>query len=137
MIYLALLGAIAALLVYVLVLRPILREQPMLSPLFRAEASWWDQLQAKLTGFRTKLAARLLGISGLMVALYDQVLPLIAGQDWTPLTSKLPGWALPVGMVALSWLFDRLRAITANPPRVITQKIDGAPQVVAIDKPAG
>lgn len=129
--------ALAFVLFYVLIVRPILKSQPMLSAAFMKEASLWDQVQAKLTGFRTRLMARLLAIAGILVGAHDQLLPFVAGQDWTPLTAKLPAWSLPVGMVALAWLFDWLRKITENPPHVIVQKDEqGVAAVVAIEKPA-
>jgi hypothetical protein len=137
MIWLLLLLLVALLLVYIFIVRPILKTQPVLSPLFKAEATLWDQLQAKLTGWRTKIAARLTVIAGLLVGLYDQALPWITGQNWTSLTEKLPAWSLPVGLVLFGMTFDWLRKITANPPQVIVQKPEGggAPQVVAIEKP--
>jgi hypothetical protein len=94
-------------------------------------------VQAKLTGFRTKLSARLLAIAGILVGLHDEILPLVTGQDWTSLTAKLPPWSIPLGMVTIAWLFDKLRKLTDNPPHVIVQKDDaGVPKVVAIEKPA-
>ena len=135
--WLVLLLVVALLLLYVLIIRPILKQQPMLSAEFKAEASLWQQLQAKLTGFRTKLTARLLAIAGILVGFHDELLPFVTGQDWSSLISKLPAWSIPLGMVLIAWLFDRLRKITENPPRVIVQKDDaGVPKVVAIEKPA-
>jgi hypothetical protein len=105
----------------------------MLSAAFKAEASLWQQPQAKLTGFRTELTARLLAIAGILVGFHDEPLPLVSGQDWTSLTAKLPTWSIPLGMVLIGWLFDRLRKITENPPHVILQKDDaGVPKVVAL-----
>jgi hypothetical protein len=128
---------LAFLLLYVLIVRPILKEQPMLSAAFKAEASLWEKVQAKLTGFRTKLPARLLAIAGVVVGFHDEILPFITGQDWTSLTSNLPAWSIPVGLVLIGWLFEKLRKITDNPPHVIVQKDDaGVPKVVAIEKPA-
>jgi hypothetical protein len=128
---------LAFLLFYVLIVRPILKEQPMLSAAFKAEASLWDKVQAKLTGFRTKLHARLLLIAGIVVGFHDELLPLVMGQDWTSLTSQLPAWAIPLGLVLIGWLFEKLRKITENPPHVIVQKDDaGVAKVVAIEKPA-
>ena len=97
--WLVLLLVVALLLLYVLIIRPILKQQPILSAAFRAEASLWQQLQAKLTGFRTKLTARLLAIVGVIVGFHDELLPFVTGQDWTSLISKLPAWSIPLGMV--------------------------------------
>ncbi|WP_439399103.1 hypothetical protein ACRQ5Q_17030 [Bradyrhizobium sp. PMVTL-01] len=135
MLWLLSLLVLALVLVYVLIIRPILKTQPLLSPAFKAEAAWWDKVQAKLTGFRTKLAARSVGIASLLVALHDGLLPYIAGQDWTPITAKVPPMAWPFIGLALAWLFDYLRKITDNPPQVIVQKDEaGVPAVVALEK---
>ena len=135
--WLVLLLVVALLLLHVLVIRPILKQQPILSAAFKAEASLWQQLEAKLTGFLTKLTARLLAIAGVVVGFHDELLPFVTGQDWTSLISKLPAWSIPLGMVLIGWLFDRLRKITENPPHVILQKDEaGVAKVVAIEKPA-
>jgi hypothetical protein len=136
MLWIWVLFALAFVLFYVLIIRPILKQQPMLSAAFKAEASLWDQVQAKLTGFRTKLAARLLAIAGILVGAHDQVLPFVTGQDWTPVLSRIPAHWLPFIFVGIAWLFDWLRKITENPPHVIVQKDEtGTPAVIAIEKP--
>src|ERR1700760_2697821 len=122
MLWLVLLLVLAWVLIYVWIIRPILKQQPMLSAAFKAEASLWDKVQAKLTGFRTKMSARLLAIAGILVGFHDEILPLVSSQDWTSLTAKLPAWSLPLGMVLLAWLFEKLRKITENSPHVIVQK---------------
>jgi hypothetical protein len=137
MLWFVALFVLAWVLVYIWIIRPILKQQPILSAAFKAEASLWDQVQAKLTGFRTKLSARLLAIGGILLGFHDELLPLVSGQDWTSLTAKLPAWSLPLGMVLTAWLFEKLRKVTDNPPHVIVQKDDaGVAKVVAIQKPA-
>jgi hypothetical protein len=138
MLWPASLFVLACLLLYVLIARPILKQQPMLSAAFKAEASAWDKAQAKLTGFRTKLSARLLAIAGILVGFHDELLPIVTGQDWSSLSAKLPPWAVPLGLVMIGWLFEKLRRITDNPPHVLMQKDDaGVAKVVALEKPAG
>jgi hypothetical protein len=128
----------AALSIYLGIVRPLLDAQPALSAAFKAEASFADRLRAKLVGWRTRIAARLTMIIGLFVGFYDQALPYITGQDWTPLTAKLPAWALPVGMVGIGLLFAWLRKMTDDPPLLITQKDDaGVAKVVDLVKPDG
>lgn len=118
---------IAVLLIWFLVIRPVLVNAPILGSAFKAEASFADKARVKLLGWKTKIAARLLGISGILVGLYDSALPYLTGQDWTPVTAKIPSWTLPVGMFALAWLFSYLRKATENPPTIVTQKVeDGA-----------
>jgi hypothetical protein len=111
-------------LVYLFIVRPILKKQPAMSVTFAAEATFFQKIQAKITGWKTYIAAWLTTIAGIVIGLYDQILPLAAGMDWTPITSKLPGWVLPVGMVALGLGFAWLRKVTDNPPTLVVQKDD-------------
>jgi hypothetical protein len=123
--------------IHIFIIRPILKSQPAFSDAFKAEASFFDKARAKLVGWRTRIAARLTMLAGFFVGFYDQALPIITGQDWTPLTAKIPAWALPVGMVGVGLLFAYLRRITDNPPEIVTQKDDnGTARVVQIIKPA-
>jgi hypothetical protein len=122
--------------VYIFIVRPLLKTQPAFSEAFKAEASFFDKVRAKVVGWRTRIAARLTMLAGLFVGLYDQALPIVTGQDWTPLTAKIPAWALPVGMVGVGLLFAYLRGITDNPPQIVTQKDDdGVAKVVHVIKP--
>jgi hypothetical protein len=91
------------------------------------------QLRAKLVGWKTKIASRLVVISRVLVVLYDQVLRLISGQNWTPIAKRIPDWSIPLGLPLIGWLFSYLRRVTESPPQVITQKIDGVAQVVAVN----
>ena len=131
--YPAIISLLAAALIYVLVVRPILIRSPKLSAVFDAEATFKEKCQAKLTGFKTKASAMLLGIAGFLVWLYDTALPLIAGQDLTPLTAELPSWSVPVGLMAISALFTYLHAVTANPPQIVLATNDlGEKAVVGV-----
>lgn len=137
MFWIGLLVALLLVTIYVFIVRPLLAQQPALSEAFKAEASFFDKVQAKITGWRTRIAARLTIIAGFFVGFYDQVLPFMTGQDWTPLTAKVPAWALPLGMVGVGFLFAWLRKITDNAPQIITQKDDlGVSKVVDLIKPA-
>ncbi|MBR0855677.1 hypothetical protein [Bradyrhizobium liaoningense] len=136
MLWIALIVLIGLLLVYLFIVRPWLKTVPALAPAFAAEASFFEKTQARITGWKTKIFARLTAILGVLVGLYDQVLPYITGQDWTPLTAELPAWSLPVGMVLAALIVDWLRKATANPPMIVTQKVDGGPpQVVEVIQP--
>ncbi|WP_424630746.1 hypothetical protein [Bradyrhizobium sp. SYSU BS000235] len=136
MLAIALLVLAIVIAVYFFIIRPILKTQPAFSEAFRAEASFFDKVRAKIVGWRTHIAARLTMLAGLFVGLYDQALPIVTGQDWTPLTAKVPAWALPVSMVGVGLLFAWLRKITDNPPQIVTQKDDnGVARVVDVIKP--
>lgn len=128
--------AAAVLLLYIFILRPIMVKSVLLSPAFKAEASYTDQLRAKLVGWKTKLAARFFIIAGFLVEAYNNLAPLVGGQDWTPLTQNMPAWVVPVGLVGISWLFSYLRKVTENPPQVVMAKDDdGSLHVVDLIKP--
>lgn len=130
--------AIALFLVWFFIVRPLLAEQPKLASAFAAEASFVDKARAKITGWRTKIVARLLAIAAFVVGLYDQVLPLAMGQDWSPLTAKLPSWSLPVGMLAASYLIIKLKDMTQRAPQLVTSKDDaGQTTVVNVVRPDG
>jgi hypothetical protein len=137
MMFTLLLAFLVFALIYLFIIRPLLKQQPAFSATFKAEASAFDMVRAKVTGWKTKIAARLVVICGVFVGIHDQALPLVSTQDWTPLTSKLPQWALPVSMVGLGLVFQWLRNVTANPPQVIVQADDtGEKKVIAVVKPA-
>lgn len=130
--------AFALLLVWFFIVRPLLAEQPKLAAAFAAEASFADKARAKITGWRTKIVARLIAIAATVVGLYDQVVPLAMGQDWTPLTAKIPSWTLPIGMLAVSFLIVKLKDMTKRAPQVITVKDDaGEATVVNVVRPDG
>lgn len=128
--------AILVLLFYVLLVRPVLKLAPALSPVFKAEATFGQKFHAKMTGLKTKLFSRFLMLGAGFVGVYDQALPLAMGQDWTPLTKRVPDWAIPCGLFAIGFVVSWLRKVTENPHQVITQKMeDGSVQVVAVNPP--
>lgn len=135
MIWLIVLGVIALVLVYIFVIRPVLINAPFFSDAFKAEASLWTKVQAYITGWKTKMLARLITIGGVLVGLYDQILPFVSSQDWTPVTAHLPGWVLPVVMMSVGVLFDFMRKVTENPPHLVTVLEAGQPTVVSIIPP--
>lgn len=121
---------------YAAIMRPFLVHMPILSPAFKAEASFFDQARAKMAGWKTRLTARLVMLAGILVGLYDSAMPYVTTQNWTPVTQRLPDWAIPVGLMLISWIFSYLRKVTENPPQVITQRMeDGSVQVVGLNKP--
>ena len=123
-------------LIFFFIVLPILRKQPAMAAAFAAEATFGQKLQAKITGWKTYIAAWLTTIAGIIVGLYDQVLPLASGMDWTPITAKIPSWALPVGMVGIGLIFAWLRKATDNPPTLIVQKDDaGDAKIVDVIPP--
>lgn len=138
MFWIGIFAAFILLLVWFFIVRPLLLEQPKLASAFAAEASFVDKARAKITGWRTKIVARLIAIAATAVGFYDQVVPLAMGQDWTPLTAKIPSWTLPIGMLAVSFLIVKLKDMTQRAPQLITVKDDtGQTTVVNVVRPDG
>lgn len=126
---------LAVLLVHVFIIHPMLGEAPSFSQEFKDQATKVQKFQAVATGWKTKGTARLITICGVLVAIYDTAVPLVAGQDWSPITKLLPDWVFPLGLVVIGIVFEMLRRYTANPPTVVTERIDGEKQVVAVVEP--
>jgi hypothetical protein len=136
MLWILLLVVIGLALVYLFIVRPWLMTHPALAPAFAAEASFVEKMQARITGWKTKIVARLLAVAGIVVGLYNEALPFVTGQDWTPLTARLPSWSIPVGLALIGWMMDKLYKVTQNPPQLVVQKDDtGAPQIVGVMQP--
>lgn len=143
MFWLGIFAALTFVLVYLFIVRPILIQQPVLSAAFKAEASLWDKLQAKVTGWRTKIAARLMSIAGIVVG--AQTFAAASGVDITPFTSAIGNMVperyrdllVAALLLGAGWLFSWLRNVTEKAPQVITQKDDaGNVAVIGIMKPA-
>jgi hypothetical protein len=136
MLWLILFLAICLIVIYIFIIRPVIKNAPVLSPVFAAESSFMDRLRVRLVGWKTKIAARSVALGGVLLGMYDLAMPVVAGQDWTPITAKMPAWVVPIGMVLGGMLFGYLRKITENPPLVVTQRDDatGDLHVVALQK---
>lgn len=108
--------------VYCLLLRPVLRQRAALAVFWTSidarEAGFLARMRRLFDGLKTKLAARIVWLSGAIVALHDFIMPYVAGIDWTPITSQIPPQYIPAGLLALGILFDWLRSITNKPPAV-------------------
>lgn len=72
------------------------------------------QIKTWFAHSRTILAARMVTLAGGIVSFHDVALPYIVGTDISPLTSKLPQWALPMLIIGLGLLFEWLRRITTQ-----------------------
>jgi hypothetical protein len=100
---------------YVLLLRPILRAR---APSFYTYADgFWVRLSERVRGLRTRLVARFVWLAGSLVAIYDLLLPQIAGVDWAPITAQVPPAVYPFVLLALGLLFSWLRTLTTGPAR--------------------
>lgn len=108
----AILAAIA--LVYVFVVRPLIRNLPVFVPFF----DWIEPIEARLwRKSRTILVARLYEIAGILLAIHDLLMPVVAqlGFDWTALVPYPYSIVVSIGLYITGWLFERLRQVTTAP----------------------
>jgi hypothetical protein len=118
---------------YFVIVRPILKNAPIFSEIFKQEATLAQKISAYLVGWRTKIAARFFALAGVLLGLYDLAAPIIMGQDWSSLTAKLPAWTMPVMLAVVGIVFSWLRKITENPPVVVTQKDEETGKAMVVD----
>jgi hypothetical protein len=101
-------GSIA---VYATWLRPILKTTPALRELFAREATAWAAVRAKFAGIKQKLTGALVIIAGVIVELHDQLAPVVAGVDVSALTQRVPSWAWPLIVIAVTLLLQWFREL--------------------------
>lgn len=93
--------------VYWFWLRPLLKQRPGLRELYAQEADIFRALRFKLAGLKQKLTGALLIAAAAAVECHDQLAPLVAGVDFTPITSRVPAEAWPVvvagSVLLLNW----------------------------------
>jgi hypothetical protein len=97
--------------VYAIWLRPILKTTPALRELFAREETVWAAVRAKFAGIKQKLTGALVIIAGAIVELHDQFAPVVAGVDVTALTQRVPSWAWPLIVIAVTLLLQWFRGL--------------------------
>lgn len=73
-----------------------------------------DRIKSWFAHSRTIFAARMVTLAGGLTAFHDAAMPYVTGADFTPISAKLPAWALPLILVGAGMLFDWLRHITTE-----------------------
>lgn len=116
-------GIVGLVLVYVMLLRPILRRWSFLAEFWKsidaAELGWFGKLRVLFDGIKIKLLARLVWVPALIVKVYDGFTQYCASCDLTPLHNLLPAWSqdyLPlVAVLVVPALIDVARAYSGSP----------------------
>ena len=117
-------------LAYFFWLIPLLRSRPAFAEFSSRTDSFWHAVWLKIAFIKTKLVAGSLMLASAMVSAYDALAPLAnsLGIDWTPLTSKIPGWAYPIAAFSLGAVFYWLRKVTAREhDQVVSDVQQGVP----------
>lgn len=92
-------------------LRPLLRLRPGFKELYDQEDTFWAALSEKFAGIKQKVAGALVTISCLVVGMWDQITPMLAGVDTSQITDMVPAkwWPwITIGVVLLLNYFRRL-----------------------------
>lgn len=95
--------------VYVCWVRPILKSQPALKDFYDREGNVFEAIRLKFAGIKQKIASALVVMASLAVTMHDYIAPFIARVDATAITEKVPSWAWPLIMIAVTMLFQWMR----------------------------
>lgn len=115
----------AGMMLYLLLLRPMLRRWSVLREFWASadayEISLWQKVRELFDGLKIKLLARLVWVPTAIAYVYDRFTDLCSGCDLTPVTSLLPSWMqglLPIfGALVVPVLIDWARSYSsARPP---------------------
>ena len=71
-----------------------------------------NKIKAFFRHSRTIVLARLYSLMGLVVTAHDFILPYVIGQDWSPLTEKVPPHLWPFIIIFTGLLFEWMRTLT-------------------------
>jgi hypothetical protein len=80
MLWILLLIIVGLALIYFMLVRPWLKTHPALAPAFAAEASFVEKFQARITGWKTKIFARLTAIAGILIGSTTRCCPTSPGR---------------------------------------------------------
>jgi hypothetical protein len=89
--------------------RPILRLRPSLKEVYARSDSFFEAVRLKFVGIKQKLASAVVVAASVVITMYDFLAPIVGSVDVTTITDKVPGWAWPLVMIALTALFQWLR----------------------------
>jgi hypothetical protein len=93
-------------------IRKILAQTPQLASLIKEDDSFLAVLKVKFAGIKQKIAGAVITLAGIVVMMYDSVLPALTGVNITPLTSRIPEWAYPLIVIGVTWLLNWFRHLS-------------------------
>jgi hypothetical protein len=129
------------LVVYVVGIRPVLRQNPAFKELYAAEDGFLAALASKFSGIKQKLATVFASLVGLLVVCHDAVSELLtqAGLDpqtlGTQILPKVPAYVWPLATMALLWLIQHFRNIADKQARLNAEALLNAGQPLAAPAP--
>ena len=99
--------------VYALVLRPALKQNPKFTELYTKEEGFFSAINNKLGGLKQKLTTIFVSLAGFLVLAHDQIAPLVTqiGVDPATILPKVPAWAWPVATMLVLWLVQYFRSL--------------------------
>jgi hypothetical protein len=90
-------------------IRPIIKSRPALRELYAKEENFFAALREKLKGIKQKLSSVIVIAASAAVTGYDFLEPIVSGVDVSSISAKVPSWAWPLILIAVSALFQFLR----------------------------
>ena len=95
--------------IYAFWVRSILQSRPAFRELYQKEESFFAAAREKFAGIKQKLSSAVVIAASAAVTSYDFFAPIVSGVDVSSLASKMPSWAWPLVLIALTALFQFLR----------------------------
>lgn len=134
--------------IYWFMIRPVLRSNPSLKPIFDAldhqEATFWGLFTTLVKGWKNVIWARFLAISGVVATMMAEVLPDIQSILQVPGLDEwlAPRWVsvLGISLMLIGLINERLRRATNGPVADVPaadpiQPIPAAPAPPAVPEP--
>jgi hypothetical protein len=87
----------------------VLKSQPALADFYAMEGTAFEAVRLKFAGIKQKLASAAVVAASSLVMMHDYIAPFIAQVDVTAISEKIPSWAWPLIMIAITALFQWLR----------------------------
>lgn len=103
--------AFTALVVYVVGVRPMLRNTPLFKDVYDKEAGFLYSVNQKFGGVKQKITTIVLSAMGFIVLAHDQIAPLVtqAGVDPAQFLPSVPAYVWPLLTMAVLWLVQFFR----------------------------
>ncbi len=97
--------------IYAFWIRPMLQSRPAFREIYDREESVFAALREKLKGIKQKLSSVIVIVASAAVSGYDFFTPIVSGVDVSSLAGRVPSWAWPLILIAVTALFQFLRSL--------------------------
>lgn len=95
--------------VYWFWIRPILKSRPAFREIYQKEVDFYGSARAKFAGIKQKLSSAVIIAASAAVSAYDFFAPIVSGVDMSSIAAKVPSWAWPLILIAVTALIQSFR----------------------------